>query len=205
MRNRKRFVSRGSHKLQGGVDAFRTGRARFAVPGHRLVHRRFQRLPLAGGRASVACVDVNYGSWHGSCGARPARERVRAREHQASADQVKLGAPFRRAGGRPSFIGLAALHARVRATSSSRAPYSLGLVKLRFSRDPTKTEPVRDEGRAAALPVDRVRGAGGCRVRLYGLSWSRPSRRPEGTWSNLWCAPCSKGLAMTGAVVKGRS
>ena len=107
-----------------GARCVRTGRARFAVPGHRLVHRRFQRLPAAGGAASVACVDVNYGQLACEAAARPARERVRAREHQAGRSSG-IGRPFDvLVADLARFIGLAALAPVFARLLSSRAPYS---------------------------------------------------------------------------------
>ncbi len=68
-RNRKRFVSRGGHKLQGALDAFGQD-----VRGLRCLDigsstGGFSDCLLQAGAASVACVDVKCrGSWHGSCG-----------------------------------------------------------------------------------------------------------------------------------------
>lgn len=61
VKNRKRFVSRGGHKLQGALDAFGQD-----VRGLRCLDigsstGGFSDCLLQAGAASVACVDVNYG------------------------------------------------------------------------------------------------------------------------------------------------
>ena len=142
VRNRKRFVSRGGHKLQGALDAFGQD-----VRGLRCLDigsstGGFSDCLLQAGAASVACVDVNYGqlAWK-------------------LADPVELGAPFDVLVADLSFIGLAAL-APVFARLSQPGTVFIGLVKPQFESRPDETERgvVRDEA-VRRRTVDEVRAA----------------------------------------------
>lgn len=108
VKNRKQFVSRGGHKLQGALNAFKQD-----VRGMRCIDigsstGGFTDCLLQAGAASVACVDVNYGQL-----AMKLRqdERVTAFERMniKTADPEELGAPFDLIVIDVSFIGLAQL------------------------------------------------------------------------------------------------
>ena len=100
VKNRKRFVSRGGHKLQGALDAFGQD-----VRGLRCLDigsstGGFSDCLLQAGAASVACVDVNYGQLAWKLRQDP-RVSVFERVNIKLADPVELGRSLRRAGGRP--------------------------------------------------------------------------------------------------------
>lgn len=108
VKNRKQFVSRGGHKLQGALNAFGQD-----VRGMRCIDigsstGGFTDCLLQAGAESVACVDVNYGQL-----AMKLRqdERVTAfeRTNIKTADPAELGAPFDLIVIDVSFIGLAQL------------------------------------------------------------------------------------------------
>ena len=108
VKNRKRFVSRGGHKLQGALDAFGQD-----VRGLRCLDigsstGGFSDCLLQAGAASVACVDVNYGQLAWKLRQDP-RVSVFERVNIKLADPVELGAPFDVLVADLSFIGLAAL------------------------------------------------------------------------------------------------
>ena len=146
VRNRKRFVSRGGHKLQGALDAF----------GQDV--RGFSDCLLQAGAASVACVDVNYGQLAWKLRQDP-RVSVFERVNIKLADPVELGAPFDVLVADLSFIGLAAL-APVFARLSQPGTVFIGLVKPQFESRPDETERgvVRDEA-VRRRTVDEVRAA----------------------------------------------
>ena len=155
---RRRFVSRGGHKLQGALDAFGQD-----VAGLRCIDvgsstGGFTDCLLQAGAASVACVDVNYGQLAWSL-RQDARVAVFERTNIKLADPAALGAPFDVIVADLSFIGLARL-----APSFARlaAPGSvfIGLVKPQFEsragetdrgvvRDPAVRERTVAEVRAA--------------------------------------------------------
>ena len=61
VKNTKKFVSRGGHKLQGALDHFRQDVAGFRCVDVGSSTGGFSDCLLQAGAASVACVDVNYG------------------------------------------------------------------------------------------------------------------------------------------------
>ena len=138
VKNRKRFVSRGGHKLQGALDAFGQD-----VRGLRCLDigsstGGFSDCLLQAGAASVACVDVNYGQLAWKLRQDP-RVSVFERVNIKLADPVELGAPFDVLVADLSFIGL---------------------VKPQFESRPDETERgvVRDEA-VRRRTVDEVRAA----------------------------------------------
>ena len=158
VKNRKRFVSRGGHKLQGALDAFGQD-----VRGLRCLDigsstGGFSDCLLQAGAASVACVDVNYGQLAWKLRQDP-RVSVFERVNIKLADPVELGAPFDVLVADLSFIGLAAL-APVFARLSQPGTVFIGLVKPQFESRPDETERgvVRDEA-VRRRTVNEVRAA----------------------------------------------
>ena len=145
VKGRRRFVSRGGHKLQGALDAFDQD-----VRGARCIDigsstGGFTDCLLQAGAADVACVDVNYGqlAWKLR---QDARVRAFERTNIKLADPAALGAPFDVLVADLSFIGLAQL-APVFARLAHEGSVFLGLVKPQFESRPGETEGgvVRDE------------------------------------------------------------
>lgn len=158
VKGRKRFVSRGGHKLQGALDAFGQD-----VHGMHCIDigsstGGFTDCLLQAGAASVACVDVNYGqlAWQLR---QDARVSVFERTNIKLADPVALGAPFDVLVADLSFIGLAQL-AVVFARLAHEGSVFLGLVKPQFESRPGETEGgvVRDKAVRERV-VDEVRAA----------------------------------------------
>lgn len=158
VKNRKRFVSRGGHKLQGALDAFDQD-----VRGLRCVDMGsstggFTDCLLQAGAASVACVDVNYGqlAWKLR---QDARVSVFERTNIKEADPAALGAPFDLLVADLSFIGLASL-APVFVRFSQVGTVFIGLIKPQFESrsDETDRGVVRDET-VRQRTVDKVRAA----------------------------------------------
>ncbi len=144
VRGRKRFVSRGGHKLQGALDRFGQN-----VEGLRCVDvgsstGGFTDCLLQAGAASVACVDVNYGQLAWKLRQDP-RVVAFERTNIKTADPADLGAPFDVLVADLSFIGLAQL-AGVFARLSKPGSVFLGLVKPQFEsrHDETDHGVVRD-------------------------------------------------------------
>ena len=138
VKNRKRFVSRGGHKLQGARRCVRQD-----VRGLRCLDigsstGGFSDCLLQAGAASVACVDVNYGQLAWKLRQDP-RVSVFERVNIKLADPVELGAPFDVLVADLSFIGLAAL-APVFARLSQPGTVFIGLVKPQFESRPDETE-----------------------------------------------------------------
>lgn len=164
VKNRKRFVSRGGHKLQGALDAFGE-----TVEGLRCIDigsstGGFSDCLLQAGAGEVTCVDVNYGQLAWEIRQNP-RVRVFERTNIKLADPVELGAPFDVLVADLSFIGLAALapvFARLSAREARGGAGSVfvGLVKPQFESQPGETEGgvVRDEA-VRARTVDEVKAA----------------------------------------------
>lgn len=164
VRGRKRFVSRGGHKLQGALDAFGQD-----VQGLNCIDvgsstGGFTDCLLQAGAAHVACVDVNYGqlAWKIRT---DERVSVFERTNIKLADPGELGAPFDLIVCDVSFIGLAVLapaFARLSRPASDGASASvfLGLVKPQFEsrHDETDHGIVRDEA-VRARTVEEVRCA----------------------------------------------
>ena len=158
VRNRKRFVSRGGHKLQGALDAFGQD-----VRGLRCLDigsstGGFSDCLLQAGAASVACVDVNYGqlAWKLR---QDARVTVFERTNIKDADPAELGAPFDLIVIDVSFIGLAAL-APLFPRFSRPGTIFIGLVKPQFesAHDETDRGVVRDEA-VRLRTVEEVKAA----------------------------------------------
>ena len=164
VRNRRAYVSRGGHKLQGALDAFAQD-----VRGARCIDigsstGGFTDCLLQAGAAEVACVDVNYGqlAWKIRT---DGRVSVFERTNIKLADPGELGAPFDLIVCDVSFIGLAVLapaFARLSRPVSDGASASvfLGLVKPQFEsrHDETDHGIVRDEA-VRARTVEEVRCA----------------------------------------------
>lgn len=164
VKGRKKFVSRGGHKLQGALDAFGQD-----VQGLNCIDvgsstGGFTDCLLQAGAAHVACVDVNYGqlAWKIRT---DERVSVFERTNIKLADPGELGAPFDLIVCDVSFIGLAVLapaFARLSRPASDGASASvfLGLVKPQFEsrHDETDHGIVRDEA-VRARTVEEVRCA----------------------------------------------
>lgn len=158
VKNRRRFVSRGGHKLQGALDAFSLD-----VGGLRCIDigsstGGFTDCLLQAGAAHVVCVDVNYGQLAWSL-RQDERVSVFERTNIKMADPVALGAPFDLLVADLSFIGLARLapaFARLAHPGSS----FVGLVKPQFESRPGETEGgvVTDESVRERV-VEEVRAA----------------------------------------------
>lgn len=164
VKNRKRFVSRGGHKLQGALDAFGQN-----VEGLRCLDigsstGGFTDCLLQAGAARVACVDVNYGqlAWKLR---QDVRVEVFERTNIKLADPAALGAPFDLLVADLSFIGLAALaptFARFSRPEVAGTPGTvfIGLVKPQFESRAYETDHgvVRDEA-VRQRTVEEVREA----------------------------------------------
>ncbi len=163
VRNRKRFVSRGGHKLQGALDAFDQN-----VKGLRCIDigsstGGFTDCLLQAGAASVVCVDVNYGqlAWKLR---EDERVSVFERTNIKTASPDELGAPFDVLVADLSFIGLAGL-APTFAALCRRGSVLLALVKPQFesAHDETNRGIVRDPAvreRVVREVEDALRAAG---------------------------------------------
>ena len=158
VRNRKRFVSRGGHKLQGALDAFGQD-----VRGLRCLDigsstGGFSDCLLQAGAASVACVDVNYGQLAWKIRQDP-RVAVFERTNIKDADPAEVGAPFDLIVIDVSFIGLAAL-APLFPRFSRPGTIFIGLVKPQFesAHDETDRGVVRDEA-VRLRTVEEVKAA----------------------------------------------
>ena len=145
VKNAKRFVSRGGHKLQGALDHFVVD-----VAGKRCIDvgsstGGFSDCLLQAGAASVACVDVNYGQLAWSL-RQDARVTVFERTNIRTADPASLGAPFDMVVCDLSFIGLAQL-AGVFAGLCEQGSVFLGLIKPQFESQHEETDHgiVRDQ------------------------------------------------------------
>ena len=138
VRGRKQFVSRGGHKLQGALDAFRQ-----AVQGLNCIDvgsstGGFTDCLLQAGAAHVACVDVNYGQLAWSLRQDP-RVSVFERTNIRLASPESLGAPFDMVVCDLSFIGLAQL-ADVFANLCEEGSIFLGLIKPQFESQHEETD-----------------------------------------------------------------
>ncbi len=138
VRGRKRYVSRGGHKLQGALDVFGQ-----QVEGLRCIDvgsstGGFTDCLLQAGAAQVTCVDVNYGqlAWKLR---EDARVRVFERTNIKTVSPAALGAPFDLVTADLSFIGLAGL-AGVFARLCASESVLIALVKPQFESAPGETE-----------------------------------------------------------------
>ena len=143
VKNRRAFVSRGGHKLQGAIDAFGQN-----VEGARCIDigsstGGFTDCLLQAGAASVACVDVNYGQLAWKLREDP-RVSVFERTNIKTASPEELGAPFDVLVADLSFIGLAG---PVFAALCAQGSVVLALIKPQFesAHDETDRGIVRDE------------------------------------------------------------
>lgn len=179
VKNGKRFVSRGGHKLEGALVAFEQD-----VGGLRCLDvgastGGFTDCLLQAGAEHVTCVDVNYGQLAWSL-RQDSRVRVFERTNIKSADPGVLGAPFDLIVADVSFIGLAGL-ASVFARLSIPGTVFIGLVKPQFEsrHDETDRGVVRDEA-IRLRTVDEVSGAlAGAGFVATGVVES-PLKGPEG-------------------------
>ena len=158
VKGRKKFVSRGGHKLQGALDAFGQD-----VSGMRCMDigsstGGFSDCLLQAGAGSVACVDVNYGQLAWKLRQDP-RVEVFERTNIKLADPAELGAPFDLLVADLSFIGLAAL-APTFARFAQAGTIFIGLIKPQFESQHDETDHgiVRDEA-VRLRTVDEVRAA----------------------------------------------
>ena len=158
VKNRKRFVSRGGHKLQGALDAFGQD-----VRGLRCLDigsstGGFSDCLLQAGASRVAALDVNYGQLAWKIRQDP-RVAVFERTNIKDADPAEVGAPFDLIVIDVSFIGLAAL-APLFPRFSRPGTIFIGLVKPQFesAHDETDRGVVRD-GAVRLRTVEEVKAA----------------------------------------------
>ncbi|WP_165043894.1 TlyA family RNA methyltransferase [Adlercreutzia sp. ZJ138] len=151
VRGRKRFVSRGGHKLQGALDAFGQ-----SVRGLRCIDigsstGGFTDCLLQAGAVQVTCVDVGYGllAWKLQ---QDARVRIFERTNIKLATPEQLGAPFDVLVADLSFIGLADLAPVFaglckRGAAPGQESVFIALVKPQFESAHNETDRgiVRDE------------------------------------------------------------
>ena len=144
VRGRRRFVSRGGHKLQGALDAYGQD-----VSGLRCIDigsstGGFTDCLLQAGASRVAALDVNYGQLAWKIRQDP-RVAVFERTNIKDADPAEVGAPFDLIVIDVSFIGLAAL-APLFPRFSRPGTIFIGLVKPQFesAHDETDRGVVRD-------------------------------------------------------------
>ena len=138
IKNTKRFVSRGGHKLQGALD-----HCHEKVEGLRCIDvgsstGGFTDCLLQAGAASVACVDVNYGQLAWSL-RQDDRVQVFERTNIRLVDPMSLGAPFDVVVCDLSFIGLAQL-ADVFMGLCHPGSVFLGLIKPQFESHHDETD-----------------------------------------------------------------
>lgn len=138
VKNAKKFVSRGGHKLQGALDHFGQDVRGCSCIDVGSSTGGFTDCLLKAGAASVACVDVNYGqlAW---ILRQDARVSVFERTNIRLADPAELGAPFDVVVCDLSFIGLAQL-AGVFASLCHEGSVFLGLIKPQFESRHEETE-----------------------------------------------------------------
>ena len=158
VRGRRRFVSRGGHKLQGALDAYGQD-----VSGLRCIDigsstGGFTDCLLQAGASRVAALDVNYGQLAWKIRQDP-RVAVFERTNIKDADPAELGAPFDLIVIDVSFIGLAAL-APLFPRFSRPGTIFIGLVKPQFesAHDETDRGVVRDEA-VRLRTVEEVKAA----------------------------------------------
>ena len=138
IKNAKKFVSRGGHKLQGALDYFDE-----RIEGFRCIDvgsstGGFTDCLLKAGALEVVCVDVNYGQLAWSVRTNP-RVRVFERTNIRLADPANLGAPFDVVVCDLSFIGISQL-APIFASLCKEGSVFLGLIKPQFESKHEETE-----------------------------------------------------------------
>lgn len=158
VKGRRRFVSRGGHKLQGALDAFSLD-----VGGLRCIDigsstGGFTDCLLQAGVAHVVCVDVNYGQLAWSL-RQDERVSVFERTNIKMADPAALGAPFDLLVADLSFIGLARLAPTFVRLAHPGSSF-IGLVKPQFESKPGESDEgvVTDESVRERV-VEEVRAA----------------------------------------------
>lgn len=179
VKGRKRFVSRGGHKLQGALDAFGQDVRGMHCLDAGASTGGFTDCLLQAGAASVACVDVNYGqlAWKLR---QDARVSAFERTNVKLADPSTIGAPFDLIVADLSFIGLASL-APVFARFSRSGTIFIGLVKPQFESRSDETD-----GGVVRDPAVRERTVGEVRDALQDAGFSvsgvveSPITGPEG-------------------------
>ena len=172
VKGRKKFVSRGGHKLQGALDAFGQD-----VSGMRCMDigsstGGFSDCLLQAGAGSVACVDVNYGQLAWKLRQDP-RVAVFERTNIKLADPVELGAPFDLLVADLSFIGLAALALRAGGHHLHRPDQAPVRKPARRNRPRHRAR----RGSASAYGRRGARGLGSRRFRVHGRH-RKPHHRP---------------------------
>lgn len=158
VRGKKRYVSRGGHKLKGALDAFSQDVRGLSCVDVGSSTGGFTDCLLQEGAARVACVDVNYGQLAWKVRQDP-RVDVFERTNIKLADPSQLGAPFDLIVADVSFIGLASLAPAFARLCASGSVF-IGLVKPQFEshHDETDRGVVRDEA-VRLRTVDEVKAA----------------------------------------------
>ena len=160
VKGRKQFVSRGGHKLQAALDAFRQ-----QVEGLRCADvgcstGGFTDCLLQAGASSVAAIDVGYGDLAWKLRQDP-RVNVFERTNIRTADLAQIGAPFDVVVADLSFIGLAQLAPVFAQLTAPDGGVFIGLVKPQFESHHDETDAhgvVRDE-RVRIRTVEEVEAA----------------------------------------------
>ena len=148
VKGRKKFVSRGGHKLQGALDAF----------GQDVSGMRCMDIGSSTGGFSDCLLQAGAGSVAWKLRQDP-RVAVFERTNIKLADPAELGAPFDLLVADLSFIGLAAL-APTFARFAQAGTIFIGLIKPQFESQHDETDHgiVRDEA-VRLRTVDEVRAA----------------------------------------------
>ncbi len=156
VKDRKTFVSRGGHKLQGALIAFgqSAGGLRCCDVGSST--GGFTDCLLQAGAASVACVDVNYGQLAWKVRQDP-RVSVFERTNVRTTSVEELGGPFDLVVVDVSFIGLTSL-ATVLSDLCGASGTLIALIKPQFESRHEETDHgvVRDEA-VRARTIEEVR------------------------------------------------
>lgn len=134
VKDRKRFVSRGGHKLQGALEAFNQGVEDFRCLDIGASTGGFTDCLLQAGATEVTCVDVGYGdlAWKLR---QDSRVHLFERTNIKHADPRDLGAPFDLIVIDVSFIGLSALALTI-ARFAAKGTILIALVKPQFESRP---------------------------------------------------------------------
>lgn len=130
VKNRKRFVSRGGHKLQGALDAFEQDVAGMRCLDIGISTGGFTDCLLQAGAAEVTGVDVGYGDVAWSLRQDP-RVQVFERTNIKKVAPDELGAPFDLIVIDVSFIGLAGLASTI-AQFAQSGTILIALIKPQF-------------------------------------------------------------------------
>lgn len=138
VKGRKRFVSRGGHKLQAALDAFEQDAAGLRCLDAGCSTGGFTDCLLQAGVAQVTAVDVGYGDLAWKLRQDP-RVNVFERTNIRTADPTTLGAPFDLIVADLSFIGLASLAPTFAHLSRSGTVF-IGLIKPQFESRTGETD-----------------------------------------------------------------